>query len=311
MKTQADGFLSKSLSRRGIVKAGGAGLTAAMIGGMTFPTSMMAQTPSASPAASPSASPVAADWTVPTSVGPVPAKTLKGTAVIVNEGEPKSFQADFQADDYTFAICSNIYNSLFSLDNSYNVIPELATGYEVAKDGLSITVSLHQLASWHDGTPVTSKEVKYTLEQIVGDPAATASGLIGAITTVETPEPYTAILKLSHPSASIIGFLSWYGVFILPAHIYEGTDWTTNPANMQPIGSGPFKFTSYQAGSTVELAGNETYFGDGPFLEKLILDHSRLQYAGPIAPQWRGRFRRQCAKRSGSNDPGNSWLQNC
>ena len=54
----------------------------------------------------------------------------------------------------------------------------------------------------------------------------------------------TAVLQLAQPSASVIGFLSWYGVFILPAHIYEGTDWTTNEANMAPIGSGPFKFVS-------------------------------------------------------------------
>jgi peptide/nickel transport system substrate-binding protein len=237
------------MNRRSLLKAGaGAGLTAAAISGMTFPKSMVAQTPAAE----------------------IAPKELSGTAVLVLTGEPQSFQPDFQADDYLWPIACNIYNSLFSLDNSFNVIPELATAYEVAEDGLSITVNLNPLATWHDGTPVTSADVKYTLEQIVSDTAAVSAGTLGAISTVETPDDHTAVLVLSQPSASIIGFLSWYAVFILPAHIYEGTDWATNEANQAPIGSGPFKFVSYEAGSSVELEANAEYFGDGPFLEKLI-----------------------------------------
>jgi peptide/nickel transport system substrate-binding protein len=248
LREQRNG-LTTSLSRRSMLKTGaGAGVTAAMIGGMTFPKSMVAQTPAAE----------------------IPPKELSGTAVLVLTGEPQSFQPDFQADDYLWPIACNIYNSLFSLDNDFNVIPELATAYEVAEDGLSITVTLNPLATWHDGEPVTSADVKYTLEQIVNDPASTSSTSIGALSTVDTPDDHTAVLNLSQPSASIIGFLSWYGVFILPAHIYEGTDWTTNEANQAPIGSGPFKFVSYEPGSSVELEANTTYFGEGPYLERLI-----------------------------------------
>lgn len=240
---------SRSIDRRSMIKVGaGAGLTAAMIGGVTFPKSMIAQTP----------------------VGTIAPKEVSGTAVLVLTGEPQSFQPDFQADDYLWPMACNIYNSLFSLDNDFNVIPELATAYEVAEDGLSITVNLNPLATWHDGTPVTSADVKYTLEQIVADTAATSSATIGSIESVDTPDPNTAILNLSAPSASVIGFLSWYGVFILPAHIYEGTDWTTNEANMAPIGSGPFKFVSYEPGASVELEANLEYFGEGPFLERMI-----------------------------------------
>jgi peptide/nickel transport system substrate-binding protein len=236
-----------------MMKAGaGAGITAAMIAGMTFPRSMVAQTPSASPA------------------GEIPPKTLSGTAISVISGEPQSFQPDFQGDDNLWPVACNIYNSLFSLDNSFNVIPELATGYEVAEDGLSISITLNPLATWHDGEPVTSADVKYTVEQIVASPESTASSLIAAVASVDTPDDHTAVLVLSQPSASVIGFLSWYGVFMLPAHIYEGTDWATNEANMAPIGSGPFKFVSYEPGATVELEANTSYFGEGPFLERLI-----------------------------------------
>ena len=235
-----------SFNRRSMLR-GAAGMTAATIAGMTFPRSMTAQTP----------------------VGEIPPKELSGTAIVAMSGEPQSFQPNYQADDYLFAIACNLYNNLFGLDNDYNVIPDLATGYEVAEDGLTITVPLNPLAIWHDGTPVTSADVKYTLEQIVTDPAATSSSLLSALSTVDTPDEHTAVLNLSRPSASIIGFLAWYGVAILPAHIYEGTDWTTNEANLAPIGSGPFKFVSYEPGSVVELEANTEYFGEGPYLERL------------------------------------------
>ncbi len=235
------------LSRRSMLK-GSAGLTAAMIGGMTFPSVMSAQTPAAE----------------------IPAKTLSGEAIVALTGEPQSFQPNFQADDYLWPIACNLYNSLLMLDNSYNVIPDLATGYEISEDGLTITFTLNPLATWHDGTPVTAADVKYTLEQIVGDPASTASGLIGAISSVDVADDHTAVVNLAQPSASIIGFLSWYGVFILPAHIYEGTDWTTNEANQSPVGSGPFKFVSYEPGASVQLEANTAFFSEGPYLERLI-----------------------------------------
>jgi peptide/nickel transport system substrate-binding protein len=223
-----------------------------MIAGMTFPQGLVAQTPAASPS------------------GEIPPKELSGTAITTISGEPQSFNPDFQGDDNLWPIACNIYNSLFSLDNDFNVIPELATGYEISGDALSITIPLNPLATWHDGEPVTSADVKYTLEQIVVTPSSTASSLISAIETVETPDDHTAVLQLSRPSASVIGFLSWYGVFILPAHIYEGTDWATNEANQSPVGSGPFKFVSYDPGASVELEANTEYFGEGPYLERLI-----------------------------------------
>jgi peptide/nickel transport system substrate-binding protein len=227
----------------------GMAATAALIGGMTFPKSVVAQTP----------------------VAEIAPKTLNGTAILAIPGEPLSFNLVATADDNLWPIACNIYNTLFSLDNDFNVIMELATGYEVADDGMSITVSLNPLATWHDGEPVTAADVKYTLEAIVGDPTTFASALISALDTVDVVGDHTAQLNLSRPSSSIIGFLSWYGVTILPAHIYDdGTDWLENPANMAPIGSGPFKFVSYTPGQTVELEANEAYFGEGPYLEGAI-----------------------------------------
>ena len=212
----------------------------------------------------------AADPTLARQATPTREKGGSGTLVVSTSSDPLSFQPNFQADDAAFAACCNIYNSLLSLDGEYSVIPELAQSYEAAADGLSITFTLAPNAVWHDGTPVTSADVKYTLEMIRNTDTATAATLIGSLTTVDTPDPNTAVVNLATPSSSIIGFLAWYGVFILPAHIYEGTDWATNPANQDPIGSGPFRFASYTAGQAIELDANLDYWGEGPYLDRLI-----------------------------------------
>ena len=58
---------------------------------------------------------------------------------------------------------------------------------------------------------------------------------------------------------------------ITPKHIYEGTDWTTNPANQAPIGTGPFKFVEWNQGVSVTLEANEDYFKGRPYVDKLVI----------------------------------------
>ena len=56
----------------------------------------------------------------------------------------------------------------------------------------------------------------------------------------------------------------------MPAHLYEGTDWLDNPANKEPIGTGPFKFVEYESGVSVTLERNDEYFGQVPYLDKIV-----------------------------------------
>src|SRR5699024_5111077 len=59
---------------------------------------------------------------------------------------------------------------------------------------------------------------------------------------------------------------------ILPAHIYEGTDWGTNPANQEPIGTGPFKFVEHKKAVSITLEANEDYFKGRPNVDRLIFN---------------------------------------
>lgn len=69
-------------------------------------------------------------------------------------------------------------------------------------------------------------------------------------------------MNLKYPDVSLIAKLSWYGTFIMPKHLYEGTDTATNEYNMKPVGTGPFKFVEFQKGVQIVLERNEDYWGD-------------------------------------------------
>jgi peptide/nickel transport system substrate-binding protein len=193
-----------------------------------------------------------------------------GTLVVTVGGDPLTFNPNFQVDDNAFIPACNIYNTLVTLDSSYAILPELAKSWETSEDGLTTTFTLVDNAKWHDGQPVTATDVKYTFDTIIANESATASSFFSSVASIDAPDATTLVLNMKQPSASLISFLGWYGTFILPAHIYDGTDWTTNPANQNPVGSGPFKFNNYAPGATIEFDANLDYWGEGPFVDRLV-----------------------------------------
>jgi peptide/nickel transport system substrate-binding protein len=194
----------------------------------------------------------------------------QGTFVVVLGGDPISFQPDYQADDNLFGVAFNLFSMLVCLDQSYGVIPDLATSWETSDDGLNITFHLVENALWHDGAPVTSADVKWTYEKIAATPEQPVNVNLAALDHIETPDDYTAVFVLKQPSAQFLGFLAWYSTFVLPKHIYDGTDWATNPANQAPVGSGPFKFMEYVAGDHITLEANPDYYGEGPYMDRIV-----------------------------------------
>lgn len=197
-------------------------------------------------------------------------KVVKGgTLIVAHQDDPISFNPDWKTDDYQYAMDQNIFNKLVTLDNSYAVLPDLADKWEVSSDGLTYTFTLHKGVKWHDGQPFTSADVKWTFDTIIAQ-KGNAYNNLSQVESITTPDDYTVVFKLKQPYAAFIGFLAWYGTFIMPKHIYDGTDWTTNPANQQPIGTGPFKFVEWQKGDHVTLEANKDYFKGAPNVDKLI-----------------------------------------
>ena len=199
-----------------------------------------------------------------------------GTLVVIHWGDPKSFNPDSQVDDALYSIAHQIFNKLVTLDVNYNVIPDLAESWEIAPNGSAFIFHLVRNATWHDGYPFTSADVKYTFEAIKKYKGIAYSLLrMSDLVSIDTPDNYTVIFRYSKPFPAFLGFLAWYGTFILPEHIYNKTeykDWMdpSIPALTKPVGTGPFKFVEYVKGDHVTLEANPNYFKGRPCLDRVI-----------------------------------------
>ena len=116
----------------------------------------------------------------------------------------------------------------------------------------------------------------YTLKEIYPYNARAGSHWKRLNPVVEAPDKYTVVIKLKEPFTLFLDLLSSQnaGAYILPKHLYEGTDLKKNPYNNKPIGTGPFMFKEWARGSHIELVKNPNYFARGkegkPYIDRLV-----------------------------------------
>lgn len=196
---------------------------------------------------------------------------VEKTLIVRASGDPMSFNPDTLPDDNNYHIVQNLYNRLVKLDASKQIVPDLATEWDVSEDGKIITFHLRDDAHWHDGEPVTSKDVKYTFDTIKENPTYYMSSRLQIVDSIETPDENTVVFNMNQADVSFIADLGWYATFILPEHIFNnGQPWEDNPASMDPIGSGPFKFQDFKQGESITIVANPDYHEGAPKLDKVI-----------------------------------------
>ena len=182
-------------------------------------------------------------------------------------GEPRSLNPNVApVDDYALVVSQNIFSKLVSLADDGNVLPDVAERWDTSADRRTYTFHIRRGIRFHDGRPLTVDDVRATFARI-GESAN--SEVARSIARVEVVDEWTIRITLKAPWAAFIPTLGWFGTSILPAHVYGGTAWRDRPANMRPIGSGPFKFTAWEPGRRIVLEKNGDYFGQGPYVDEL------------------------------------------
>lgn len=208
-----------------------------------------------------------------------PPATPTGVVVVGLSQEPVSFHPLMPGVEVDEIIWTNIFSSLWVAQPDGSLLPDLAVEIPsvenggISKDGLVWTVRLRDDVKWHDGTPFTAHDVKFSLELINADGfrSRTRVGheLLEEITVVSDNEvswrmsaafsPYLALLANTH---------------MVPRHLLEGAeDPNQTPFDSAPIGTGPFKWGSRTSGDNITLIANENYHGDGPYLERAVLKY--------------------------------------
>ncbi len=183
-------------------------------------------------------------------------------------GEASTLIPLLATDSSSHAVAGQIYNGLVKYDKNLNIVGDLAESFDISKDGLTITFHLHRTVRWHDGAPLTSKDVLYTYQVTVDPNTPTAYAEdFKQVKNITAPDLYTIRVTYDSPFAPALA--SW-GVNILPAHLLEGKDITKSPLARNPIGTGPYQFKEWVSGQKIVLEANKDYFEGRPYIDRFI-----------------------------------------
>lgn len=203
---------------------------------------------------------------------PAAAQARGGTAVIVVQADPTHLNPAISTGAHVHAVADSLYNALVELDRDLRPQPDLALRWSVGDGGTTYTFELAPNVKWHDGAPFTSADVKFTFEEVLlKHHARTKAGIGAVLASIETPAPDRVVFKLKKPYGALLQLLNVTEAPILPRHIYQGGDPLTHPANVKPVGTGPFKLESYRTDQQTVMVRNPDYFKPGlPYLDRLV-----------------------------------------
>ena len=172
------------------------------------------------------------------------------------------------------------YEPLAGYDPEGNIVPVLAADVPsvqngmVSRDGTSVTWRLKKNVAWHDGKPFTADDIVFNWEFVM-DPAtaATTQGQYRDIKTIDKVDAHTVKITFKQPMPF------WAAAFcgptgqIIPKHLFDafrGGKSREAPANLKPVGTGPYKFVDFKPGDMVRAELNPNYhMANRPFFDQL------------------------------------------
>jgi peptide/nickel transport system substrate-binding protein len=190
-----------------------------------------------------------------------------GNLVFANPQDAQSLNESNVFDNNSIWILEQITQPLFTVtSNGKGVMPWLATGYTVSSNQLTYTITLRKGVKFSTGTPISSKDVQFSLEQTMA--ATNGWGYIdSAIKSVQAPSAGTVVINLKYKWAPILADLALFANGIVPDN-YGGKSETA--FYNAPIGTGPFKFDYWHKGSALKLIKNTYYWQPGkPYLNSV------------------------------------------
>ena len=195
-----------------------------------------------------------------------------GTVVIAASADPGGLNTAITTAGGTHYVADHIYNGLVGLDEELNPVPELAQSWTITEGGRVYTFKLQPNVRWHDGQPFTSADVKFTFEQaLLKFHARTKAALENVLVSIDAPAADTVVFRFKQPYGPLLQRLDVVEAPIIAKHIYEGKNIQQDPANLKPVGTGPFRFSEYVRGDRVVLERNPVYFRSGlPYVDKVI-----------------------------------------
>lgn len=207
---------------------------------------------------------------------PKPPAKPAGQIIVGLSQEPTVFNPLMPHIEVDQGVHWALFSPLWSVDAAGNFIPQLAAEVPtqenggISQDGLDWRIKLRSGVVWHDGTPFTADDVKYTLD-LINDPHFRVYGRNGheLVTDIKVVSQTEITWRMKKSYAPYPSILSW--TFIVPQHILsKAPDPNTAPFNNAPVGTGPFRWSERMPGDHITLVANEHFFGTGPYVERVV-----------------------------------------
>ena len=190
-------------------------------------------------------------------------KPEPGTLVMIIEASPANLDPRVGIDAYSERIDDLIFDNLLTRDEHLNVQPGLAERWEV-KDALTYIFHLHRGVRFHDGRPLTARDVKWSYDSLLqGKVRSTKAAAYRFVDQIETPDDHTVIFRMKEPYSALAWNLSGGAMGIVP---YGSTG---EEISRHPIGSGPFRFVSAEMDKDMVLERSDGYWGTKPRLNRV------------------------------------------
>lgn len=190
-----------------------------------------------------------------------------GVLKLAFSADPAGFDPAMGPSGMSHVVIEQVYSTLMSLDPDAQPYPDLAESFEISSDGLEYTFKLRKGVKFHNGDELTAEDVKFTFDRLrkPGSGYSYASQ-VETIKDVAVIDPYTVKFTLTVRTGPFMTYMAFPGSSIVPKKLLE----SGHDLNAKPVGSGPFKFVSYQPRSMIVFEKNKDFYEAGkPYVDGL------------------------------------------
>ncbi len=182
--------------------------------------------------------------------------------VMIIESSPQNLDPRVGVDAQSERIGKLLFDALVRRDEHFNLQPALAERWDIP-DPLTYVFHIRHGVRFHDGRPLTARDVKWTFDSLLnGSIRSAKASTYRLVERVDAPDDYTVTFHLKEPFATLLWNLADGASGIVP----YGSD---ERFNQHPIGSGPFRFVSMEQDKDVVIERNDDYWGQKPKLARV------------------------------------------
>ena len=199
--------------------------------------------------------------------------------------DPPTLDPHLTTDTTSAGVVVEIFGGLVVLNTDLELVPDLASSWEISPDGRVYTFNLRPDAKFHDGSPVTAQDFKWSINRALAPETASPvadtylNDIVGAedvlegrtddVSGVQVIDDYTLQITIDGAKAYFLAKLTYPTAYVLDRENVEsgGRTWSDNPN-----GTGPFKLSEYRVGERIVLERNENYHREPAFVDKILMN---------------------------------------